>query len=217
MSIKVKVYNQSAAPVKDLELSAKFFGLKANADLLHQAVVTQQANERQVLAHTKDRSEVRGGGKKPWKQKGTGRARVGSSRSPLWIGGGVTFGPTKDRNFSKKLNKKMRQKAIMMALSDKIAQSSLVLLDSLKMAEFKTKQFNAMLVAFEKGILPADRRNLLVINGEKDEKTRYSGRNLKGVTIINPENINIVDLLTCRQVLMTEEGIKALELQYGKE
>lgn len=217
MSIKVKVYNQSAAPVKDLELSAKVFGLKANADLLHQAVVAQQANERQVLAHTKDRSEVRGGGKKPWKQKGTGRARVGSSRSPLWIGGGVTFGPTKDRNFSKKLNRKMRQKAIMMALSDKIAQSSLLILDTLKMAEFKTKQFDAMLKAFEKSVLPADRRSLLVINGEKDEKARYSGRNLKGVNIINPENINIVDILTSRQVLMTEEGILSLAAKYSKD
>lgn len=216
MSIKVKVYNQSAAPIKDLELSAKIFGLKANADLLHQAVITQQANERQVLADTKDRSEVRGGGKKPWKQKGTGRARAGSSRSPLWIGGGVTFGPTKDRNFGKKLNKKMRQKAIMMALSDKIAQSSLVIIDTLKMAEFKTKQFDTMLKAFEKEVLPV-RRNLLVINEEKDEKARYSGRNLKGVNLINPENINIVDLLSCRQVLMTEEGIKSLEKRYGKE
>lgn len=217
MSIKVKVYNQSAAPIKDLELSAKIFGMKANADLLHQAVITQQANERQVLAHTKDRSEVRGGGKKPWKQKGTGRARVGSSRSPLWVGGGVTFGPTKDRNFSMKMNKKMRQKAIMMCLSDKIAQSSLVIIDTLKMEEFKTKQFNAMLAAFEKDVLPADRRSLLVINGEKDEKARYSGRNLKGVTIINPENINIVDLITSRQVLMTEEGIISLEKQYSKK
>ena len=216
MSIKVKVYNQSAAPVKDLDLSAKVFGLKANADLLHQAVITQQANERQVLAHTKDRSEVKGGGKKPWKQKGTGRARVGSSRSPLWIGGGVTFGPTKDRNFSKKLNKKMKQRAVMMALSDKIAQSSLVVIDTLKMAEFKTKQFNEMVKAFEKEVLPA-RRSLLIINGEKDQKAFYSGRNLKGVNIINPENINIVDLLSSRQVMINEESLKALEAQYSKK
>ncbi|MGE5426148.1 MAG: 50S ribosomal protein L4 [Bacillota bacterium] len=216
MSIKVKVYNQSAQPLKDLELSAGIFGVKANADLLHQAIITQQANERQVLAHTKDRSEVSGGGKKPWKQKGTGRARAGSSRSPLWIGGGVTFGPTKDRNFSKKLNKKMRQKAVMMALSDKVSQSSLVIVDTLKMGEFKTKKFDAMLKAFEKEILPG-RRSLLVINNEKDEKARFSGRNLKGVTVINPENINIVDLVTNRQVLMTEEGAKALEKQFAKK
>ena len=216
MSIKVKVYNQSAAPVKDLELSKEVFAVKANADLLHQAIVTQQANERQVLAHTKDRSEVSGGGKKPWKQKGTGRARAGSSRSPIWIGGGVTFGPTKDRNFSKKLNKKMKQKAIMMALSDKLEQSSLVVVDTLEIKDFKTKQFNSFLSAFEKEILPI-RRNLLIINETKDEKVFYSGRNLKGVDIINPENINIVDLLSHRQIMLTEAGIKAIEKQYGKK
>jgi large subunit ribosomal protein L4 len=216
MSIKVKFYNQSATAVKDLELAKEIFAVKANADLLHQAVVAQQANERQVLAHTKDRSEVRGGGKKPWKQKGTGRARVGSSRSPIWVGGGVTFGPTKDRNFSKKLNKKMKQKAIMMALSDKLAQSSLIVLENLEMKEFKTKDFNSMLKAFEKELLPV-RRNLLIVNGAKNDKAFYSGRNLKGVDIINPENINIVDLLSHRQVMMTEEGIKALEKNYGKK
>lgn len=216
MSIKVKVYNQSATAVKDLELAKDIFAVKANADLLHQAVVAQQANERQVLAHTKDRSEVRGGGKKPWKQKGTGRARVGSNRSPIWVGGGVTFGPTKDRNFSKKLNKKMKQKAIMMALSDKLAQSSLIVVENLEMKEFKTKDFNTMLKAFEKELLPM-RRNLLIVNGDKNDKAFYSGRNLKGVDIINPENINIVDLLSHRQVMMTEKGIKALEKNYGKK
>jgi large subunit ribosomal protein L4 len=217
MSIKVNVYNQTAVKVKELELSIKVFGIKANADLLHQAVITQQANERQVLAHTKGKAEVSGGGKKPWKQKGTGRARAGSSRSPIWIGGGVTFGPTKDRNFSKKMNKKMRQKAVMMALSDKVAQSSLIVIDTLKMKEFKTKQFVAILTAFEKEVLPANRRGLLVINSEKDEKVRYSGRNLKEVQIINPENINIVDLLSSRQVIISEEGVLALTAKYSKE
>src|SRR5680860_164229 len=172
MSLKIKVYNQVAEPVKDLELSANIFGVDASQELLHQAMVAQMANSSQVLAHTKDRSEVSGGGKKPWKQKGTGRARAGSSRSPIWIGGGVTFGPTKDRNFSKKMNKKMRQKAVMMALSDKVAQSSLVVIDTLKMKEFKTKQFVAMLSSFEKEVLPANRRGLLLINSEKDEKVR---------------------------------------------
>lgn len=215
MSIKVKVYNQEATFVKDLELATNVFGLKANVDLLHQAIVAQEANERQVLAHTKDRSEVRGGGKKPWKQKGTGRARAGSSRSPIWIGGGVTFGPRKDRNFSKKLNRKMKQKAVMMALSDKIQQDSLVVIDNLEMKTFKTKDFLAVLNAFEKEILPS-RRKLLLINSSKDKHVFYSGRNIKGITIINPENINIVDLLSCRQVLISEDGIKELENKYGK-
>ena len=105
----------------------------------------------------------------------------------------------------------------MMALSDKIAQSSLIVVDTLKMAEFKTKQFDGMLKSFEKSVLPADRRSLLIVNGEKDEKARYSGRNLKGVNIINPENINIVDILGSRQILMAEEGLKALAAQYGKD
>jgi large subunit ribosomal protein L4 len=110
----------------------------------------------------------------------------------------------------------MKQRAVMMALSDKIAQSSLVVIDTLKMAEFKTKQFNEMVKAFEKEVLPA-RRSLLIINGEKDQKAFYSGRNLKGVNIINPENINIVDLLSSRQVMINEESLKALEAQYSKK
>ena len=103
MSIKIKVYNQKVEEAGEMKLSDKIFNVEANNALLHQAMVAQMSNERQVLAHTKSRSEVRGGGKKPWKQKGTGRARAGSSRSPIWIGGGVTFGPTKERNFSKNI------------------------------------------------------------------------------------------------------------------
>ena len=169
MSLKIKVYNQSATAVKDLELADKIFGVEANNELLHQAVVAQMANARQVLAHTKDRSEVRGGGKKPWKQKGTGRARSGSNRSPIWIGGGVTFGPTKDRNFKKKINQKMKQKALFMAFSDKLATNSLVILDSLEFKEYKTRKFNEMLTALEKKVLNNERRDILVVNEVKDE------------------------------------------------
>ena len=212
--MKIKVYNQTAEFVHDIELSEKIFGVKSNAELLHQAVVTQMANERQVLADTKDRSEVRGGGKKPWKQKGTGRARVGSSRSPIWTGGGVTFGPTSDRNFSKKINKKMKQKAMFMALSDKLANGTLVVLDDLKMEEFKTKKFNEVLTAVEAKILNTDRRNILVINDTKDDKVKYSARNLKGTEIINLENINIVELLKFKNLLLTEAAVKTLEERY---
>jgi len=212
--MKIKVYNQTAEFVHDLELSEKIFGVKSNAELLHQAVVTQMGNERQVLADTKDRSEVRGGGKKPWKQKGTGRARVGSSRSPIWIGGGVTFGPTSDRNFSKKINKKMKQKAIFMALSDKLVNGTLVILDELKMEEFKTKKFNEVLTAIESKILNNERRNILIINDSKDDKIKYSARNLKGTEIINLENINIVELLKFKNLLLTEAAVKTLEERY---
>ena len=216
MSLKIKVYNKSAEPVKEIDLTAKVFGVKANSELLHQAMVAQKANERQVLAHTKDRSEVSGGGKKPWKQKGTGRARSGSSRSPIWIGGGVTFGPTKDRNFKVKINQKMKQKAIFMALSDKVNSSVMVVLDTMEFSEYKTKEFNKLLDNLEKKVLNTDRRNILIINEAKDEKTKFSARNLKGVKVINVENLNLIDLLNFKNLLVTENIVSILEKRYVK-
>ncbi len=216
MSLKIKVYNQAAEPVKDLELSADIFAVEASHELLHQAMVAQMANSRQVLAHTKDRSEVSGGGKKPWKQKGTGRARVGSSRSPIWIGGGVTFGPTKDRNFKKKINQKMKQKAMFMVLTDRVKNNALVVLDSLELAEFKTKKFNEILSAIEKKVLNNDRRDVLIINDAKDDKVKYSGRNLAGTKIINLENVNLLDLLNYKNLLLTEKAVAAFTKRYNK-
>lgn len=216
---KINIHNQKGEQVGEIELSDKIFGVKVNEALIHQAVVAQTANARQVLAHTKDRSEVRGGGKKPWKQKGTGRARVGSSRSPIWIGGGVTFGPTKDRNFSKKINKKMKQKAIFMALSDKVASGNLIALDKLEMPEFKTKMFNGILDnLIKQKSLPtgqtgkkAKKQSILVINDIKDEKVKYSARNLQGIKLINLENINIVDLLKYKNLILTVDAVKKIE------
>lgn len=216
MSLKIKVYNQAGEAVKDLELAANIFGVQPNNELLHQAVVTQMANARQVLAHTKDRSEVSGGGKKPWKQKGTGRARVGSSRSPIWSGGGVTFGPTKDRNFKKKINQKMKQKALFMALSDKVLTDSLVVLENLEFSEYKTKKFNTLLTGLEKNILKTTRRDILVVNEAKEEKAKYSGRNLKGVKVINLENINLVDLLNYKNLLLTAKAVEVITSRYQK-
>lgn len=216
MSVKINVYNEKAEVVGSLDLSPKVFGVKANNELLHQAVVTQMANERQVLAHTKTRAEVRGGGKKPWKQKGTGRARVGSSRSPLWIGGGITFGPRKDRNFSKKMNQKMKQKAIFMALSDKAANNGLIILDNLEAKEFKTKKMADLISNFEKKVIKDKKRSVLVLDGSKDQKVRNSFRNLKNVEIINQENINILDLLKYRNLITTSQVIKNLEERYNK-
>jgi large subunit ribosomal protein L4 len=216
MSLKIKVYNQAAEPVKDLELSANIFNVEASHELLHQAMVAQMANCRQVLAHTKDRSEVSGGGKKPWKQKGTGRARAGSSRSPIWIGGGVTFGPTKDRNFKKKINQKMKQKAMFMVLSDRVKNNAMIVVDSLELAEFKTKKFNEILSAIEKKILNNDRRDVLIINDAKDDKVKYSGRNLTGTKIINLENVNLIDLLNYKNLLLTENAVAAFTKRYNK-
>ncbi len=216
MSLKIKVYNQAAEPVKDLELAEKIFAVEANHELLHQALVAQMANGRQVLAHTKDRSEVSGGGKKPWKQKGTGRARVGSSRSPIWIGGGVTFGPTKDRNFKQKINQKMKQKALFMVLSDRVKNESLVVLDNIDFNEYKTKKFNELLGGLEKKVLKTERRDILVLNDSKDDKLKYSGRNLTGVKIINLENVNLTDVLNFRYLLITEKGLETFTKRYNK-
>ncbi len=216
MSLNIKVYNQSVEPVKELELTDKIFGVKASNELLHQAVIAQMANARQVLAHTKGRAEVSGGGKKPWKQKGTGRARAGSSRSPIWIGGGVTFGPTKDRNFKKKINQKMKQKALFMALSDKFSTNSLVIIDNLEFEEYKTKKFNTLLTAVEKNVLNNERRNILIVNEATEEKAKNSCRNLEGVKVINLENINLVDLLNYKNLLLTENVVKVLTDRYNK-
>ncbi|MFH1413084.1 MAG: 50S ribosomal protein L4 [bacterium] len=211
--IKYKVYNQEGEAVSEIELSDKVFGVKLNQALVHQAVVAQMANARQVLAHTKDRSEVRGGGRKPWRQKGTGRARAGTIRSPIWRGGGITFGPTKDRNFSKQINKKMRKKALLMALSDKVANKDLALLDKLEVAKFKTKTFDKLVKTVEEKILKNKnkKRNILVVDKSKDVKLKKSAQNLPGVEVINLENINIVDILKYRDLLLTTDVVKELE------
>jgi large subunit ribosomal protein L4 len=229
MSINVKIYNQKADKVGEESLSDKVFGVKVRETLVHQAMVTQMANERQVLAHTKGRSDVRGGGKKPWRQKGTGRARAGSSRSPIWIGGGVTFGPLKSRNFKKDINKKMKKKALCMVLSDRLVNDGLIVIDKIEIAEYKTKLFDGIIKNFEKNVLkPKDvkaenkkekasaklRRSILILTDDKDEKIKFSGRNLAGVKLLNLENVNIVDLLNSRNIFITASGIKMLEERY---
>jgi len=248
MGLKVKVYNQNAESTGEMELSPKVFGVKANPDLVHQAVVTQMANMRKVLAHTLIRSEVRGGGKKPWAQKGTGRARHGSSRSPIWRGGGITFGPRNNRNFKMRINKKMRQNALLMVLSDKLANNQFTILDKLEMAEYKTKIFNSIITKLENlgtggpkeknaPVLketPKDaqeklsekknepttaqklKRSFLIIVDKAEEKLNYSVRNLTGIELMNLDNINIVDLLKYKDLILTKAAVEKLEERYRK-
>jgi large subunit ribosomal protein L4 len=218
MSTKIKVYNQKAEEAGEIKLSDKIFKIEVNEALVHQAMVAQMSNERQVLAHTKSRSEVRGGGKKPWRQKGTGRARAGSSRSPIWIGGGVTFGPKKDRNFSKNINKKMKQKAIFMVLSDRLLSNKLAIIEKIDIKEYKTKEIDKTIKNFEEKIIKEDikkdKRSILLINDKKDDKIKYSSRNLLGLKTINTENINILDLLKYRNLVITKKTIEKLEKIY---
>jgi large subunit ribosomal protein L4 len=214
MPVNIKIYNKNAEAAGEMELTDKVWNVKPNEALLHQAMVAQMANSRQVLAHTKDRSEVRGGGKKPWRQKGTGRARAGSSRSPIWIGGGVTFGPTKDRNFKKDINKKMKQKALFMALSDKAKNQAFVVLDELAADEYKTKKINEILKNLEEKVLNINKetkRSVLLVSDAKEDKFKYSARNLAGVKLLNLENINLLDLLKYRNLIISKEAVKKLE------
>lgn len=173
---KTTVYNQKGEKVKELELNSKIFGLEINEALVTHAVVIQQSNKRQNLAHVKDRSDVRGGGRKPWRQKGTGRARHGSSRSPIWRGGGVTFGPSNVRNFSLKINKKAKRKAILMTLSDKAANQKIILLDSLSLEEGKTKKLFEILQNLK---LRDKKVKAKTIKAEDDKKSVKGGSQLE--------------------------------------
>ncbi len=223
MSVSIKTYNQKAEALGEKKISKKIFAMKANEALIHQAVVAQTANERQVLAHTKDKSEVRGGGRKPWAQKGTGRARAGSSRSPIWKGGGVTFGPTSDRNFKKNINKKMKRNALFMLLSDRIVSEKMFVLDKFDIKDFKTKEIDTIIQGFEKLVVKNEKdakklkRSFLIVNDDKNDKTKYSTRNLQGIKMINLNNINIVDLAKYSNLLITEKSIDGLEAIYANK
>ena len=206
-----KVYNQEGKEVSELKLNEAIFDLPWNADLVHQAVRTASANKRQVLASTKDRSEVSGGGRKPWRQKGTGRARHGSIRSPIWKGGGITFGPTKERVFKLKINKKMARKAFLTALSTKAKDSELLVLDDLKLSAPKTKEMAKIMKNF-----PQVKTSLLVLAGKKDENLKRAGRNLPNLRIINIDNLNILDILKYKHLIFTKDGIEYLNKKYGK-
>lgn len=212
--ILVEVYNQQGEKTGQTELPAKIFDVRINPDLLHQAVVAQTANRRQVLAHTKDRSEVRGGGRKPWRQKGTGRARHGSIRSPIWRGGGITFGPTKERVFAKKINRKMKQQALLMALSSKVKDEEIIVLDKLELAEAKTKKMKEIIVALAKKVKKTLDKGVLIVLPASDKKIIRAGRNIPKVKITSADNLNVLDVLSYKYLLMFQEAIKLIEKTY---
>ncbi len=207
--LSVKIHNQEGKEVSELKLNEAIFGLPWNADLVHQAVRVALANKRQVLASTKTREEVSGGGRKPWRQKGTGRARHGSIRSPLWKGGGVTFGPTSERNFKLKINKKMARKAFLTALSAKAKDGELLVLDGLKLSAPKTKEMAKIMKNFSQV------KNGLLALAEKSEDIKRAGRNLPNLNIINIDNLNILDIFKYKYLIFTKEGIEHLSKKYG--
>jgi len=214
--MKIDLYNQSGEVIGKTDLPDDIFGLKMNPDLMHQVVNAQLANSRKVLAHTKDRSEVRGGGKKPWRQKGTGKARHGSSRSPLWRGGGVTFGPTKERNFSKGINKKMKRKALFMALSSKVAGDNFLVFDDIKLEQAKAKKavevLNILSSKF-KGHEANKKKNdrLLLSVAKKSPNLVRATNNLSFVKLINAKDLNVLDAMSFKFILMDQNSIAALK------
>ncbi len=208
---KVKLYNTEGKVVGEKNLKADVFGVAANPVLVHEVMTGILASARQPLAHTKTRGEVRGGGKKPWKQKGTGRARHGSSRSPIWVGGGITWGPRKERDYTKKVNRKSRQQALLMALSDKVADELLVLLEGLDSKTGKTKDTAAML-----GKLPV-KGKLVLINSGRSELLSRSVRNLKTVRLLGAGSVGLLDVLKADSLVLSPEAAEQFEKTYGKK
>ena len=205
----VKVFDLNAKEVGEIELSQEIFGVEIHPTLMHQAMVMQLANQRLGTAATKTRSMVRGGGKKPWRQKGTGRARAGTIRSPLWVGGGVVFGPH-PRKYVKKMPRKARRLALKSALSAKMVASELRILDSLQFEAPKTKQVLEVLKAFE-----LEGKKALFISREYSENVEKSTRNLKGVKAITSMGLNIVDLLHHDAIFLTKDAVTQIEEVFG--
>ena len=203
----VSVLNMEGKEVEKLELNDNIFGVEINEHLVHLAVVSQLANNRQGTQKAKTRSEVRGGGRKPWRQKGTGHARQGSTRAPQWTGGGVVFAPT-PRDYSVKMNKKEIQLAMKSVLTSKVNESKFIVLDELKLAEIKTKQIKAVLdnLKVEKA---------LIVTKEKDDVVVKSANNLPKVATTALNNINVYDILKYDTVVVTSEAVAAIEEVYA--
>lgn len=208
--MKVDVFDISAKKVGTMELSDAVFGQEYNEPLVHQVVVAQMANKRQGNKSTLTRSEVRGGGIKPWRQKGTGRARQGSIRSPQWTGGGVVFAP-KQRDFSQKINKKMKRAATVSALSAKVADNDFIVINELELKEGKTRLMAAILKNF--GI---DTKVLLVVSGN-DENILRASANIANLTVINADLVNVYDLAANAKCIATKDAVEAIEKAYCTE
>jgi len=208
---KVNLYNVEGKVVGEKNLKADVFGVKVDNNLVHEVVTGLRASARGHWAHTKTRGEVRGGGKKPWKQKGTGRARHGSSRSPIWVGGGITFGPRGERDYTVKINRKAKKLAFLMSLSDKAANDKLILVEALTSAKGKTKELTVLL-----GKLPAKGKLVLVTVG-RDVMLSRSVRNLPSVNLLGAGSVGLLDVLRSDYLVMTPEAAAKFEATYGKK
>lgn len=216
--MNVKVYNQTGKEVATGELPDAVFGLPWNADLVHQVITSQMANQRQVTAHTKGRSEVRGGGRKPWRQKGTGRARHGSIRSPLWKGGGVTHGPTKEKIFKKKINKKMASRALATALSAKARDKEILVTDDIALERPKTKDAVVILknLSAISGFAGVRSKSALVLSARHDPALLRAFRNVQSVTIEEARNVTALDVMNHIYIILPKSAVEVLAGRLSK-
>ncbi len=216
--MKAAIYNQSGKEVGNLNLPRTIFGVPWNADLVHQVITSEQSNLRQPIAHAKGRGEVRGGGIKPWRQKGTGRARHGSIRSPIWVGGGVTHGPSKEKNYEKKINKKMKAKALYAVLSEKFRNGEILFVDSLALADAKTKHASGVLKSLASisgfsGIVSKKKNAALIAFDAKNIKNEKSFANIGNIAVSELRNLTPMAALLSKFLIIEnpEAGVKFLE------
>lgn len=216
--ISGKIYNQKGAEAGTIDLPAKVFGAKWRSDLVHQVVESMRSNKRAGTADTKDRGEVRGGGRKPWKQKGTGRARHGSTRSPIWVGGGVTHGPLSEKNYKRKISKKMRAQALFSVLSKKLKDGEIIFVDSLILPEIKTKKAvevmkNLAKASGLKTLASSKKPKVLTAIFDRKVESEKSFRNLPQLEIVFLKNLNPLDVLNHQYLLIENptEAVKFLE------
>ncbi len=210
--MKADLYNATGAVTGSIEISDGVFDVRWNGDLMHQVLCSYEGNERKIVAHAKGRGEVSGGGKKPWKQKGTGRARAGSTRSPIWRKGGVTHGPLKDKEYSLVLPRKMAKKAIGIALSQKLREKEVKFVEGVEFQNAKTKNATQVLAPF---VSMRKNNQLLVVIPEKQENLKRSLKNLKSVDWALANDLNAKKVITHKNVLIFKESLPAIEKHYN--
>ena len=213
--MKVNLYNQKAEVIGDIELNSKIFDVKPSMHLLAEAVRISQSNSRQGTSNTKTRGEVSGGGKKPWKQKGTGRARAGSTRSPIWRHGGITFGPRANQNWELKINKKAKTKALFMSLSDKVKHNQFIVVDAISLEKAKTKEFATIFNGFKKSVKDMGKRQMFLLPKAEASLTRAS-RNIPGITQTMANSLNVVDVMKADTIVVLKDALAVIEKVYLK-
>lgn len=209
--MKISVYNKKGENNSEINISDGILDIDWNPDLVHQVFVAQRANSREYAGHVKDRSEVRGGGRKPWRQKGTGRARHGSIRSPIWVGGGITFGPNKNRKPVKDINKKMKIKALFSLLSKKHDEEELIVVDSFNFDNYKTKTAKEFL----DNILNGEKMNILLVATEENKDIKKAVGNIDNVDTISAKSLNVSDILSYKFLVIEKDAFETIENHYS--